>query len=157
MSKFKEYIPLFYIISFVIIVVSVAQGGILLFCHSSHKNYFPNGKLESEYKWYGPNSRWWQQKTYSSSDGWNKTYYENGQLREEVHYTNGKFNGPWNKFYDNGQIMESSIYVMDLKEGRNEEYLPDGKLKAIYIYKNGNIITSKRWYEGIGWIGDRIK
>lgn len=47
---------------------------------------------------------------FSKKDGSYKTYYSNGQLREESSYTSGKKDGHWKTFDQNGVLTSLKIY-----------------------------------------------
>ena len=40
-----------------------------------------------------------------------KSYYDNGQLREEVNYINGKENGILKTYHENGQLWKEVNYI----------------------------------------------
>jgi len=40
-------------------------------------------------------------------------YYENGKVKEEGSYTNGKKSGLWKGYYDNGQIADEEMHLKD--------------------------------------------
>lgn len=64
--------------------------------------------------------------------------YDNGQLKFEEHFLDGKYSGTWESYYENGQLKERKSF----RDGG--EYYENGKLKnriGSYesYYDNGNI------------------
>jgi len=73
----------------------------------------------------------------SVTHGLAKYYYDNGDLKGEVEYFNGKREG-WHRHYTVGEIVESRIhYKNDLEDGEAYWYYPNGKLKS-----------KSRWIDG---------
>jgi antitoxin component YwqK of YwqJK toxin-antitoxin module len=112
-NKLKIY--LFFII---ILVFSNSFGQI----KNYEKNYFENGKIESE-GWVLDNQK---------VDYW-FFYYENGNKKEEGHYANNK-KTKWWRFYDNNEIiLKKCQFYNDKLEG------------LVFIYKNGNLIKAEKF------------
>ncbi|MDC0499181.1 pentapeptide repeat-containing protein, partial [Candidatus Pseudothioglobus singularis] len=74
--------------------------------------------------------------------------YENGQIREEGNYKNGKKDGEWTEWYENGQIWKKLNFKDDKGNGKWTYWYEDGQIRA-----EGKIKDSKGngkwtyWYE----------
>lgn len=71
-----------------------------------------------------------------------KDYYENGNLKSELPYKNGKLNGTARWYYEDGVIQLEVPYVDDQIEGVNTRYHDNGKKESEEKYV-GNIRQGK--------------
>jgi uncharacterized protein len=46
------------------------------------------------------------------------SYFQNGQIMAQLHFTRGKKNGPAMTYYENGQIREKADFFNDCLEGQ---------------------------------------
>ena len=60
-------------------------------------------------------------------NGVNKEYYENGTLKEEVSYNNGKLNGIFKEYYEDGSLKSEGNYNNGVLDGIVKEYYPTSK------------------------------
>ena len=103
-------------------------------------------------------------------DGFVKEYHDNGQLKSEIVYKNGKENGPYTWYWNNGNIAEKGAYKDGLlhgpikiyswtgeleiegilnyakKEGVVRGYYPNRQLKSEGVYKNDKRNGPYKWY-----------
>ena len=72
-------------------------------------------------------------------------YYDNGQVKEEPSYVNGKMHGDWVRYFPNGDIKGTRVFRENLKEGLWMEYHrnPPGKSDDILAWQ-GEYIADKR-------------
>ena len=72
-------------------------------------------------------------------------YYDNGQVKEEPSYVNGKMHGDWVRYFPNGDIKGTRVFRENLKEGLWMEYHrnPPGKSDDILAWQ-GEYISDKR-------------
>lgn len=75
-----------------------------------------------------------------NQEGIRKTYYENGQLKEEANYKNGKLDGEAKYYYKNGQLKEEANYKNGKLDGEAKTYYINGKIQNISQYSNGTLI-----------------
>lgn len=94
--------------------------------------------------------------------GMEKEYYEeNGKIRSEVEYKNGKLEGITKGYYKNGQLAYSATYKDDKRHGVEKWYYDDGALlrESAYIngekngiektyYRNGNLSSQANYENG---------
>ena len=73
------------------------------------KTYFPSGKVQMEI-----------------SDNGMKTYYENGQIMNQIDYKNGEPAGVGKSYYEDGKIMREDDY----EKKSWKQYAPEGHLAA---------------------------
>jgi antitoxin component YwqK of YwqJK toxin-antitoxin module len=122
------------------------------------KSYFENGQTEWEFyyntdgtrdgtqktkRWYENGQLWYEGYVVrvDDEDEWNgpyKSYYEDGQLEQEVSFKDGKNDGPFKSYFENGQPEWEYYY--------NTDGTRDGTQKTKRWYENGQL-----WYEGY-WI-----
>jgi len=76
---------------------------------------------------------------------WEYEYYQNGQVKEEPSFKDGKKHGDWVRYFPNGDIMGTRTFVAGLKEGLWIEYYknPPGKRDDFVAWK-GKYISDKR-------------
>ena len=63
--------------------------------------------------------------------------YENGQIKLEESYKNGKPDGKWTDRYENGQIKSEESYKDGEKEGKYSTWYQNGQIKSEGSYKDG--------------------
>lgn len=73
----------------------------------------------------------------SNDDGTQRTYWENGRLKSESHYTDGKLDGPYKTWYENGQVFQDGLYANGMMDGSWLIFYPDGSLAARAKYEKG--------------------
>lgn len=74
-------------------------------------------------------------------EGTVKEYYEDGQVHNEWNYKDNHLDGEQRKYYENGQLSTEKYYKDNKVEGIFKEYYEDGKIKSETEYKKGK----KRW------------
>ena len=83
-------------------------------------------------------------------------YYDNGYIRFEGEYLNGKRNGKWKEYNDNGNLEFDGEYLNGKRNGKGKEYDYNSKLLFEGEYLNG-----KRWngkgYNSFGIIELKLK
>jgi antitoxin component YwqK of YwqJK toxin-antitoxin module len=102
------------------------------------KERYDNGevKVVEYYKKVGQN----QKLDKRGKSGKRVYYYENGQIKEERNFKDGKNDGKFTYYYENGQIKEERHY----KDGRWVR--KDGKF--ISYYENGQIWEERNFKDG---------
>ena len=69
--------------------------------------------------------------------------YDNGKVRWEGHYKNGKIDGKWVWYYENGKIMIKGNYKDNKEVGKWTGYHENGNIHSKYYYKDGKLISQK--------------
>jgi antitoxin component YwqK of YwqJK toxin-antitoxin module len=82
-------------------------------------------------------------------------YYDNqGHLKSQENYKNGKLNGQRVVYYEpiNGQyvVAKFEYYSNGVRNGQFKEYYPNTKLKGEGIYKTGNLSGIVKYYRQNG-------
>ena len=72
-----------------------------------------------------------------SEDGIRSTFYEDGTLKEEVTYVNGRKNGLVRRWFGNGQLKCRGQMMNDRWNGVYEEWFENGESKTIGAYLDG--------------------
>ena len=85
-------------------------------------------------------------------NGIGKEYYDDGKLKFEGEYLNGKRNGRCREYYDNGHLELEGQYLSGERNGKGKEYHYDGSLWFEGEYKNGKKRNGK-FYEN-DWISE---
>ena len=75
-----------------------------------------------------------------------KEYYENGQLRNLVHYVNGVPSGKSVSYYENGAIQSEGNYKNGKRDG-NLYFYNKGKVEKVFVYSDGVLVKSLDYYE----------
>ncbi len=116
--------------------------------------YSPEGALTSE-----------EQYVNGKKNGLSRVYFADGSIAEKINYKDDVPNGDWEQFYLNGQpklkanvvngIQYEGKYTMYYDDGKKQiegsyvngkkesswyEFNPDGSIKVIYVYRNGNVV-----------------
>jgi len=103
------------------------------------KNY-SLGKLHGESKWFFPKTGELKKlETYAMDlkDGVMEEYYEDGGLKKEIGYKEGKFHGAYKKYAeDSTQIMEKN-YNKGIEDGASIYYYENGQMAYEQLFKNG--------------------
>lgn len=74
--------------------------------------------------------------------------YEDGPLRLERTYKNGKKDGLFRLWYENGQLIGEGTYKNGKTEGLHRLWYENGQLLSEYTYKNGKLEgVSRMWGE----------
>ena len=79
--------------------------------------------------------------------------YSRDFITGEFNYINGTLEGLYREWWSNGQISSKMTYKNDFPEGLEEEWDQNGKPINIIIWKNGWVISAKRW-DGTQWINE---
>lgn len=81
-------------------------------------------------------------------DGVQKAYWENGKLKSELRYENGKLNGECVWYTQNGELMKKACYHDDVLEGLCTCWHPNGKKASEEHYVNGKLDGEvRKWYD----------
>ena len=76
------------------------------------------------------------------------SYYENGKLRSEGNYKEGKKEGVWKEWYENGQLDEIINYKDGKRDGLRKVWYENGELEHKGNYDEGKKEgVWKYWYE----------
>jgi len=80
-------------------------------------------------------------------DGEQKKWYDNKQILIKYNYNNGNLTGLQKKWYKNGQIKSEMNYYNNILDGISKYWYSNGQLKFIKNYKNGNLIEVLENYD----------
>lgn len=95
--------------------------------HGVWKSYYPSGTLKSIGK-----------KDHGQSDSLWKFFDKEGKLTWSYEYANDMKNGCATKYDSLGNVEKEAFYVDDVKQGEEQWFYPDGSLKKIVHYENGD-------------------
>ena len=86
-------------------------------------------------------------------DGGLKTYrYENGEIKSEENYKDGKLDGKRTSWYVNGQIESEGIYKDNVRDGERTTWYYSGEIKSKENYNNGKLDGKRTTWHKIGQI-----
>ena len=74
-----------------------------------------------------------------------KEYWDNGKVKSETHFKNGKKEGLETSWFENGEKMSESYYKDGKIEGLHTVWFENGKKKSIKHYKDG--VQNGLWTE----------
>lgn len=86
----------------------------------------------------------------SCSDNIQKSYWDDGTLKSELRYKDGKLDGECVWYYSNGQKVLQAFYKDDLKEGHALRWYVDGVLQEDCWYKQDKLDSVYRSYSKKG-------
>ena len=72
-------------------------------------------------------------------------YFDNGQLKSETGYFEGKKHGLYKYWFENGQLKKQGKYQNDNSFGRFAEWFENGQLKEQGEYRDGEYFMTNRW------------
>ena len=76
--------------------------------------------------------------------------FENGKIKEDRYYVNGKVNGQWFNYYENGQVKSEGHTILGKKEGKLISFYNNGIIKKEEYWKNGKKTGSWTQYDEYG-------
>lgn len=77
-----------------------------------------------------------------------KSYWENGKLKSELRYENGKLNGECVWYDQNGALSAKANYKDDVLDGTYTRWHPNGKTASEEHYVNGKLDGEvKKWFD----------
>jgi antitoxin component YwqK of YwqJK toxin-antitoxin module len=83
--------------------------------------------------------------------GEHKEYHENGAMKIKGQYDmNSQRTGLWISFYDNGIKWSESYYVNGLQDGHSLTFYPNGQVRYLGEYKQGERIGEWKFYDEEG-------
>ena len=85
----------------------------------------------------------------SELDGDYREYYKNGQISVKCSYNDGKRDGEFFEFYHDGVVWEHGYFTLGEYDGEYSTYFVDGKLKSYELYKEGDRLEAV-WYDNQG-------
>jgi hypothetical protein len=77
-----------------------------------------------------------------------RTYYDNGQIRSERPYVNGKVHGVFRRWHENGMLLQELPYVEDVFHGMMREWDREGRLVGECNYEHGAGISRSFYPDG---------
>ena len=81
-------------------------------------------------------------------DGWFRRYWENGNLRYELYYKEGKQDGVSKSWWPNGDLKNERNYNNGILHGPLKGWWENGKVSGVRDFKNGNRHGEwTDWYE----------
>jgi hypothetical protein len=76
-----------------------------------------------------------------------REYYEDGQLKSEKFYENGKEEGPFKNYSESGELESEGTYKDGKLDGPYKSYFEGGLLKSEITYKDGETEGSQYYDE----------
>ena len=133
------------------IIADIYQNGKRL--ESRSINFFDDGSIKKiEGKKGVPDSKG---KLVFMSHGPRKYYYENGKLRSEENYKDGKKDGIQKEYYQNGNLKEEKFYKDGIEDGSQKWYSENGKLTKEEVYEN-KMHTLTKNYDSDGFLKEEV-
>lgn len=81
--------------------------------------------------------------------GISESYYDNGQLKSQTAFLNGKKHGTHTKWFNNGVKSFESIYQEGKQNGRTSSWWSNGNLRSIANFQHGVAHgIQEQWYVG---------
>lgn len=64
------------------------------------------------------------------------SYWENGKIRSEIHYSDGKLDGPCKWYYNTGTPSMEAVYAMNVLNGESTRWHENGQVMIKAYYKD---------------------
>jgi len=103
-----------------------------------------DGKLFSLERWKA-NGEKYPETNLKDGNGFVVNYHENGKIKEEFNYKDGKKDGLWAEWYENGQQKLEINYKDGKEDGLRTEWYENGKKKLETKSKDGKLSDIKVW------------
>lgn len=133
----------------------------ITFPEGNKEVYFEkNGKKDGIYKSYYKNGNLKEEIDYKNGvkNGVSREYYESGELEQEFNFINGLCSGPCKMFYKNGQLNFQSNYNNNGKlEGKTKHYFKNGLLHEERFYQNNKSKKVKKYFLDGSIISSKIE
>ena len=68
-------------------------------------------------------------------------YHDNGAIKSERNFKDGKLEGGYKNYYENGVLKEEGTYKDDKLEGTVKRYYASGRLKSQEVYRDDALIS----------------
>jgi antitoxin component YwqK of YwqJK toxin-antitoxin module len=78
-------------------------------------------------------------------DGVSKAWWPNGDIKSERNYKDGKQDGLRTSWYENGQVAGISDYKDGKDDGLWTDYYKSGQVWMKKTYESGNLISEEYW------------
>jgi len=144
-----------FLLVFILLLVLSGCNAPTPFGSSVKREYFPNGKLQSEFiitdktqmrgilKKYGPDGELTSTVPMQNGvrHGVEKLFDKEGHVLKTTPYVNGKKDGEEKGYFPNGDVWFSMPYKDGVLNGDAYMYTQDGKVLRHAVYKNGKIIN----------------
>lgn len=89
-------------------------------------------------------------------------FYEDGKIKVEAYYRQGKLHGPWTYYGRQGGVLSRSWFVNGIREGKSLLYHTTGRVyshqgyrnglrqgRQLYFYPNGVLKSSEHYQDGV--------
>ena len=116
-------------------------------CSRLLQNYNASNPLDGWFRlyWENGNLRYeWYFKD-GKQDGESKAWWPNGNIKSKRNYKDGKFDGLRNSWYEDGQVAGIRDYKYGKKDGLWTDYYKSGKVWMKKTYESGNCISEEYW------------
>lgn len=90
------------------------------------------------------------------AEGLQKNYYEDGKIKNEVTYVDGKRTGPARQFYTTGKLESEITYKDNQKDGPSKWYYEDGILYQEVTFVQGKKHGEEKKYHNTGKLMARL-
>lgn len=71
--------------------------------------------------------------------------WEDGSVRCEISFLEGKEHGPARDFHRNGNLAGETVYVSGKRHGLEREWSADGRLVAESVHESGILMKTTKW------------
>jgi len=118
----------------------------------AQKSMYKNCKRNGMTYWYRDNGDIKSQVNFidGKENGLYTSYYDNSQEKIVVHYKNAQKDGLQKVYYDNGVLGSTVKYVNGRREGVMTDYDIEGYKSAEVFYKNNYKVGLKKYYDHKG-------
>jgi antitoxin component YwqK of YwqJK toxin-antitoxin module len=83
-----------------------------------------------------------------------KHFYQNGKLKMNGKFLNGKRDGEWKSYFANDQIQSIGSFINGIRTGEVKVYRPNGTLIYEGFYKEGKQFGHWKFYTSAGQLAN---
>ncbi len=109
------------------------------------ESIYKEGRLVEAKSWY-INGEKKEEVILDNGNGIGKEYYQDGELKWEGTYVEGRLEGEKKYYYPSGKLYMIERYVDGKKEGIRESYYESGEKKYIGKYDKEELVEAEGWY-----------
>ncbi|MCC7301020.1 MAG: hypothetical protein IT233_00105 [Bacteroidia bacterium] len=134
----------------------LANGGVTAWHFNGNKHYeghYENGELSGEWIIYFPNGNKERKTCHTAGvpgQTCNVNWYDNGQMKDEGYYKDGKNHGKFRAWHKNGNLSFESFHDSGLLQGKYVSYYENGQLRYEEIFVDGKKEGEGKYYSENG-------
>jgi antitoxin component YwqK of YwqJK toxin-antitoxin module len=122
------------------------------------RRYLDAGNVEGFERVCRGNFWWFEDKdiAYALTDGPAENWYDNGQMREQSSYVNGKRHGEYTWWYPDGRVCKQLNYANGEMHGKYTWWYIGGQMRVQANYDDGHLHGKYTWWDEDGKVLEQL-